>query len=465
MNPIPSTHRPRLNIEYRPIGQLVLDPRNPRRHKRRQVQALKKSIEAFGMNVPIGIDGKSRVIAGHGRLLALKELNWAEVPTVVLDHLTPAEARAYQIADNKLTENASWDERLLGEVFQELSSLDLDFDLEITGFSTTAIDLLIEGVGQIVTSDRADELPPSVVGPPVSAPGTLWRLGNHRLLCGDALSPASYQALMQGELADMVFTDPPYNVSNRRYAGGLGKIKHREFAMAAGEMTPAQFTGLLATALGLLAAASKEPSLHYICMTWKYIGCLLTAADPVYTAHNNICVWEKENAGMGSFYRGQHEFISVHQKGKGPVRNNVQLGRNGRHRTNVWRYAGSNGFSRTSEEGNLLALHPTVKPVALVADAILDASGRGELVLDAFAGSGTTLIAAERVGRRCFAIEIDPVYADTIVRRWQVLTGDTAWHAATGRTFDAMAGAAVEGHTIGGCRDTSLPGEGGDDAA
>jgi DNA modification methylase len=426
----------KLTVVNRSPAELSPDPKNPRNHKPRQVRAIAQSIERFGFNVPVIIDAENRIIAGHGRVLAAQKLGLAEVPTVRIEHLTPAEARAFQIADNKLTENAGWNKRLLGEVFQELSVLDLDFDLEITGFSIGEIDLLIDVEDLKPEHDKADD-PPVAEGSPVTAPGDLWKLGEHRLLCANALDPDSYRMIMPGEFADMVFTDPPYNVSMRRYAGGLGSSKPREFAMAAGEMTEPEFQAFLARSLELIAAHSKDPSLHYICMDWRHIHPLLAAASRVYMEHKNICVWEKENAGMGSFYRGQHEFISVHQKGRGPARNNIQLGRNGRHRTNVWRYPGSNGFSRNTEEGNLLSLHPTVKPVALVADAILDATARGDLVLDAFAGSGSTLIAAERVGRRCAALEIDPLYVDTAIRRWQIITGGTARHARSGLSFNA----------------------------
>jgi hypothetical protein len=206
--------------------------------------------------------------------------------------------------------------------------------------------------------------------------------------------------------------------------------------MATGEMSEAEFTTFLAQAMARLAAHSEDGALHYICMDWRHLGEVLAAGRDVYSELKNLCVWAKDNAGMGSFYRSQHELVLLFKNGKGAHQNNVQLGQHGRYRSNVWRYPGVNSFGRATEEGNLLALHPTVKPVALVADAILDASRRGEIVLDTFLGSGTTLIAAERVGRVCCGLELDPLYADTIIRRWQAMTGDVAVLASSGAPFE-----------------------------
>ncbi len=245
---------------------------------------------------------------------------------------------------------------------------------------------------------------------------------------------------MDGARAQMVFTDPPFNVPIQGHAGGTSAIKHREFAMAAGEMTASEFTAFLRTAFERLVEASIDGSIHFICMDWRHMAELLTAGQASGVELKNLCVWAKDNAGMGSLYRSQHELVFVFKAGRAPHRNNVELGRHGRHRSNLWSYPGVNSFSgRGGEEGGLLALHPTVKPVAMVVDAILDCTARGDLVLDPFLGSGTTLVAAERVGRRCRALELDPLYVDTAVRRWQALTGDAARHAASGRAFDEMA--------------------------
>jgi DNA modification methylase len=430
-----------LKIVYRSIEELKLDPTNPRLHSKKQIRQLKNSIETFGFNVPILTDRFGNVRAGHGRLLAAIALGMPEVPTLCLEHLTPAQARAFMIADNRLTEIATWDDRLLAQQLKELSLLDLDFSLESTGFEMGEIDLRIASLEDLPEhdDDPGDILPGLPVGPPISRIGDSWRLGPHHVLCGNALDTEAFQALLSGERAAMVFTDPPYNVPIDGHASGLGAIHHRAFPMASGEMVEAAFTAFLVRACRNLAAFTDDGSLHYVCMDWRHLNELLAAGREVYDELKNLCVWVKDNAGMGSLYRSQHELVFVFKHGDNGHRNNVQLGQFGRNRSNVWHYPGANSFARSGEEGNLLALHPTVKPVAMVADAILDCSARGDIVLDGFLGSGTTVIAAERTGRRCYGLELDPGHVDTAVRRWQVLTGGSARHAANGRSFDDLA--------------------------
>jgi DNA modification methylase len=427
-------------ITPQPIARLTLDPKNPRVHSRRQIRQIARSIEAFGFNVPVLVDSALRVIAGQGRVLACEYLGLSEVPTIRLDHLSEAQVRAFMIADNRLTENSVWDDGLLAEQLKELSVLDLDFSLEATGFEMAEIDLRIEAMtGESQgEEDPADTVPPIISGPALSQAGDLWQLGRHRVCCGSALDPCAFAVLMDGERAGVVFTDPPYNVRIDGHATGLGALRHRDFAMASGEMDRAEFTDFLTGALQLHARHSVDGSIHFTCMDWRHVGELMTAGQEVYSELKNICVWVKHNAGMGSLFRSQHEFIFVFKHGRASHRNNIQLGQFGRHRSNVWTHRGANSLGRGTEEGNLLDIHPTVKPVALVADAILDCSARGDVVLDGFLGSGTTVIAAERTGRRCFGIEIDPTYVDTIIRRWQAFTGDTARHTATGQTFNEL---------------------------
>jgi len=415
-----------LRIERLAISELKLDPRNPKQHSARQIRQIAESIKTFGCLVPVLIDRDNKILAGHGRVLALRRLGWAEVPVIRVEHLTPERARAFSVADNRLTELSTWDERLLGEILSELSAAELDFTLEVTGFSVAEIDLRIEQLSVLNTTrpDPADELANCTGEPPVTRPGDLWRAGRHLVRCGDALDPASYEKLMQGLRADVVFTDPPYNVPIDGHVSGKGRVRHRDFAMASGEMTALQFTQFLTTVLRLLVRHSADGSLHYIFMDWRHLLELLTAADGVYSELKNLCAWVKDNAGVGSLYRSQHELVLVFKSGAAPHRNNVQLGQYGRNRTNVWQYPTINNFGRRGDEGNLLTLHPTVKPVALVADAIMDCSARGDIVLDPFLGSGSTLIAAERVGRVCCGIEFEPLYVDTAIRRWQRFTGD-----------------------------------------
>jgi DNA modification methylase len=297
-----------------------------------------------------------------------------------------------------LTEIAVWDDRLLAEQLQGLASADLDFDIETTGFDIGEIDLRIESLSE--TKQAPIEPPlPAPADPAVAQTGDLWLLGRHKVFCGSALDAAAYDALLGTEKSAAIFTDPPYNVPIDGHVSGLGKIRHREFAMGSGEMDSAAFTHFLETALDLVKRYAHSGSLAYICMDWRHIAELLAAANANGLETVNLCVWTKPNGGMGSLYRSQHELVLVFKLGCGTHCNNIQLGRYGRNRTNVWAYAASPGFGRAGEEGHLTALHPTIKPVAMVADAILDSSRRGDIVLDPFLGSGTSLMAAERVAR------------------------------------------------------------------
>jgi DNA modification methylase len=432
----------RISVVYRRIAELKPDPKNPRAHSPKQIRQIARSIDTFSFNVPVLVDSHGKVIAGHGRLEAAKLLGWSEVPTICLEHLTEAQSRAFMIADNRLTENSVWDDRLLAEQLKELSLLDLDFSLEATGFEMGEIDLRIEGLTADSEDGAAFEEAPSTLpaGPPVTRVGDLWLLGSHRVLCGNALDHSAFTALMQDDRAKMVFIDPPYNVPIEGNVSGLGAVHHREFMMASGEMNEAEFTSFLAGAFSLLIRYSADGSLHFVCMDWRHLVELLVAGKQVYGELKNLCVWAKDNAGMGSLYRSQHELVFVFKQRGQAHRNNVQLGQYGRNRSNLWLYPGANSFSRSSAEGNLLALHPTVKPVALVADAILDCTSRRDIVLDSFLGSGTTVIAAQRSGRRCYGLELDPLYVDTIVRRWQAFTHEDAHHESSGRSFKEIEG-------------------------
>ncbi|MBW2712932.1 MAG: site-specific DNA-methyltransferase, partial [Deltaproteobacteria bacterium] len=333
---------------------------------------------------------------------------------------------------NKLAENAGWDLELLALEFQYLSDLEIDFDISVIGFETAEIDVLI---GEFVSGEKDnadDEVPAPLPGPAITQLGDVWQIGSHRLICGDATDASTYNQLLGTEKAQMIFTDPPYNVPIEGHVSGLGEVRHREFAMAAGEMTQAEFTTFLTDVCGHLASASCDGAIHFVCMDWRHMTELLAAGARAYSELKNLCVWAKTNGGMGSLYRSQHELIFVFKNGRAPHTNNVELGKYGRYRTNVWQYAGMNAFSQVRDAE--LALHPTVKPIDLVADAILDCSNRGGLILDAFAGSGTTLLAAERTGRRGFGIELDPHYCDVILRRLTA-TGLEAMHVESGLTF------------------------------
>src|SRR5262245_40642547 len=426
-----------LQIEQTPIYALRAHRHNARTHSQRQIRQIADSIRRFGFCNPILVDDDLTILAGHGRVAAAQILKLESVPTVRLSHLSEADKRAYVIADNRLAEKAGWDRSLLAIELQSL--IDIGFEVELTGFETAEIDLLLDEALEAggLTPATDDDVPDKRNGAPISRPGDLWILGHHRLLCGDARDPDCYARLLAGENADLVFTDPPYNVPVNGHVCGLGRVRHREFAMASGEMSEPAFTQFLATTLSLAVNASRDGALHFVCMDWRHLFELFSASRPLYDDVLNLCVWNKSNGGMGSFYRSKHELVAVFKVGTAPHINNVELGRHGRNRSNVWDYPGVNTF----KAGRLdeLASHPTVKPVALVADVLKDASRRADLVLDPFAGSGTTIIAAEKTGRMAHALEIDPAYADVIVQRWQSYTGKRACFATTGTTFEELA--------------------------
>ena len=413
-------------LEHLDIGKLTLNPRNARKHTREQVRAIARSIEAFGFNAPILIDRTSQIVAGHGRVEAAKVLGYARVPVIRLDHLSEAQARAYMLADNKLTDRSSWDDGLLAVNLKELSELAVDFEIEATGFEPPEIDFLIQSLDDPEVSDKADTFQ-AVQGPTLSQPGDLWLLDGHRLICGSALDIDFYTALLGSDKAAAIFTDPPYNVRVDGHVCGNGTVKHREFAMASGEMSDDAFAIFLRDACNLIGKHAQSGAVIYTFMDWRHISEIIAAGTGAGFDLLNLCVWVKSNGGMGSLYRSQHELITVFRNGRGQHVNNVQLGRFGRNRTNVWNYPGANSFARKGRTSGL-DHHPTTKPIALVADAIQDVTARGDIVLDPFSGSGTTILAAERTGRRGFGIELDPVYVDTAVARWEGLTGRTARH-------------------------------------
>lgn len=426
-----------LSITYQAPKALVPNPNNSRTHSKHQIRQIAESIKTFGFTNPILVNGNNVIIAGHGRVAAAQSIGIESVPTIQIENLSADQIRAYVVADNRLAENAGWDNAILAIELQHLLAIESDFDVTITGFEVAEIDLILQEA--CAQQDPDDAIDIDVPNQAVTQPGDLWKLGKHRVLCGNALKQEAHATLMGNRRAAVVFVDPPYNVRIDGHAIGNGSIHHRDFQMASGEMTEAEFVSFLTTSLRLAARYSLPSSIHYVCMDWRHMAELLAAGREIYDSLLNLCVWAKDKGGMGSFYRSQHELIFVFRNGRGQHRNNVQLGQFGRNRTNVWEYPGVNTLSKQGDEINLLSLHPTVKPVALVADALLDCSARGDVVLDSFLGSGSTLIAAERVGRVCHGIEIDPIYVDVAIRRWQRHTGDHAIHSTTGKRFDDCA--------------------------
>jgi DNA modification methylase len=425
-----------MNIEYTLVREMQPYQNNARTHSRKQVRQIANSIKRFGFNNPVLIDDKGQVIAGHGRVEAAKLLGLHAVPTVRLSNLSEVDKRAYVLADNKLAAKAGWDREMLATELQGL--LELNFDIELTGFEMPEVDVVLDEAQEAKDSPAGpeDAAPEYGAGLTVTGTGDLWVLGQHRLLCGDAREQSSYEALLEGTAAEFVFTDPPYNVQIDGHVCGLGRIRHANFAMGCGEMSEAQFTAFLESVFRFMALNTIDGSIHQICMDWRHMSEMLAAGRKIYGELKNLCVWNKSNAGMGSFYRSKHELVFVWKNGTSAHINNFELGQHGRTRTNVWDYPGISAMRAGRLEE--LAMHPTVKPVALVADAIKDCSRRGGLVLDPFCGSGTVLIAAERTGRKARALEIDARYCDVAVRRWQAYTGKSAVLAATGETFEVI---------------------------
>ncbi|WP_439369394.1 site-specific DNA-methyltransferase [Bradyrhizobium sp. DASA03120] len=409
-----------------PIKELKPLGRETRRHPKSQIEKIAASLREFGFVLPVVVDTLRQVVAGWALVLAAQLLGLDQVPALTIVDLSQVQLRTLKLTLNRLAEEASWDVQALRLELTELLTLDPHLDLQLTGFSTGELDVAISD-----SEDLEDEVPSPEAGALVTWPGDLWNLGEHRLACADARQAASYGRLMEGAQARMIFADPPYNVPIPGHASGLGKIKHADFAMASGEMSSVEFEAFLAEVCTRVCDHAVEGSLHYICMDWRGMGHLLNATGPIYDEQLNLCVWNKPRPGMGSFYRSKHELVFIFKKGRAPHLNNVQLGRHGRNRCNVWDY--QNSWARSPK--SKLELHPTVKPVGLVADAIRDCTNEHDIVLDPFGGAGTTLIAAERTRRRARLIEIDPAYADVTIRRWQHLTGKVAIHAETGEPF------------------------------
>jgi DNA modification methylase len=447
----------------RPRSDLRTNPRNARAHPKKQIRQIANSIKAVGFVGAVIIDENDTVLAGHARLKAAELLGMDLVPTLKLTGLNDALKRAFVLADNKLCENAGWDRELLVKEFGELAPLlkPLNWDLTLTGFEAAEIDALMIDHGT-EKPDPADTSP-AVREVAVSRAGEIWILRQHRVLCGDARSASDLDRLMVSERASMVFADPPYNVPVRNVQG-RGRIKHPEFAFASGEMDGSQFITFLETAFGNAARVSRDGAIHCVCSDWRHVLELITASRSVYGAMLNLCIWVKTNPGQGSFYRSQHELVGIFRVGQAGHQNNVQLGTYGRNRSNVWTYPGISGFG--ADRLDLLAQHPTVKPVALVADAIRDCTTRGDVVLDPFLGSGTTILAAERTGRRGYGLEFEPRYVDVAIRRWEKYTKTDAVLEGDGRSFSEIAAerlasenalsSSPDGHQNGsGCPDQS----------
>lgn len=426
---------PALCVTMVACDQLVASPHRTRRTTPEQLERITRSIADLTFTDPIIVRG-TEIVDGAVRVEAAGKLGLQHVPAIDVSHLSDLEVRKLRLALNRTAELGQWDLDQLRIEFEEL--LELDVDLGVTGFADEDLDIVLLADAHDEGEIGAEELVPDRPAHPVSEAGDLWKLDKHRLFCGNSLEPDSYTAVMGGELAHAVLTDSPWNVPIAGHVSGLGKITHSEFAMATGEMSDTQWQAFLDEVLVRLAENMLPGAVAFCFIDWRSIHRIYQAGVAAGLEVINLCVWHKPGGGaMGSLYRSAHELVPVFCKGSTPRVNRVQLGKNGRNRSNVWSAPGAN--TKGSSANAMLASHPTPKNCEMCADAILDVTERSEIVLDAFAGSGTTLIAAEKTGRECRAIEIDGGFCDLIVRRWEKLTGKQAQLAATGEAFNAVA--------------------------
>lgn len=426
-----------LEILYPSTKTVKPSPHAARQHNQHQRRKLTNLLKKFGQVTPIIVDENYVIVDGHAVYETMLELGYDAIAVVVVANRTEAEIRALRLALNRISQDTQWDAPKLKAEFEALIAL--SFDLDLTGFDAVEIDMALSidaPIGNTVEEAAADDVEPKP-GPAVTQPGNIWHLGQHVIACGDARDASHLGALVGEARVAVVFTDPPYNVKISGFVSGLGKNQHREFAMASGEMSRDQFVTFLIAFIAALKSTLADGAILYVCMDWRHAGELIEAATQQGLEFKNLCVWVKSNAGMGTFYRSQHELVFVFKSGDASHQNNFGLGQHGRSRSNVWQYRGVNAFGKDRDE--LLGVHPTCKPVTMIADALLDVSRRGEIVLDPFLGSGSTLIAAEHVGRICIGNEIDAAYVDVAIRRWQKQTGRDAVNAATGETFAAVA--------------------------
>lgn len=425
-----------LQIQYLSMAAVMPSPHAARQHSAGQRRKLKNLLQKFGQVAPIIIDVHNEIVDGHAVYETLRDLGHDEIAVVIVENRTDVEIRALRLALNRVAQDAVWDDAKLRGEFEYL--INVGFDLDLSGFDAVEIDMVLSidaPTANTVEEEALDALAP-VVGPSAAKPGDVFHLGNHVVGCGDARDTAFIRDLVGEKTVACVFTDPPYNVKIDGFVSGLGKTRHREFAMATGEMSREQFVAFLSATAAAIKPVLVDGAILYLCMDWRHGGELCEAAAQNDLEQKNLCVWVKSNAGLGSFYRSQHELIYVFKHGEGPHQNHFGLGAHGRNRSNVWQYRGVNAFGKGRMD--LLGIHPTVKPVAMIADALRDVTHRGEVVLDVFLGSGSTLIAAEETGRVCVGVELDPIYVDAAIRRWQKRTGKEAVHAVSGETFDTI---------------------------
>ncbi len=416
-----------LKITRRSPTTLQLLGRSTRQHPKDQLKKIAEIVKTYGIVLPILIDSKDYVVDGWGFVLVARELGLQEIPVVCNSDLSETQLRALRIALNKVSELSSWNDAELKLEIEEILQIDPGLPLAI---DNPTLDMILDGNG----ADEEDECPVTPMKrETISRLGDQFQCGEHIIRCGNALNADDYASLLGAGPANMMFADGPYNVPIAGHVTRSKSAQAHDFPMGKGELSPAKFEAFLTTAFGLAAKHLRNGAISFVCIDWRGLSVTLAAGNAVFSKLLNLCVWHKPNAGMGSLYRSQHELVLVYKLGTEPHTNNVHLGRYGRNRTNVWSYISQNILSGSSK--GKLALHPTVKPVAMIADAIRDCSNRGDIILDPFGGSGTTMIAAEKTGRRARLLELNPIYVDVAIQRWQRLTGQTSYHAETGRPY------------------------------
>jgi DNA modification methylase len=421
---------PRLELTYVPIEELRPSARKLRKLDPAHVREVASSISLLGFCDPILIDRGNELIDGEARFEAAKQLGLDRIPCVRVEHLSPDEQRVLRLAVNRLAEKGQWDLDALKIEFEDL--ILLDAPIEITGFSPAEIDHVI--LGDATEGLEQGPLEPETAMA-VARIGDIFQLGPHCLICGDATDPAVLARLLKGDASGrLVLTDEPYNV---KIAGNVTGGPHREFAMASGEMTSAEFLAFNEAWIAAVLPHLCDGGILGTFIDWRGLPTVDAAATKSRLVALNLIVWTKTNAGMGSLYRSQHELLPLFKKGLAPHVNNVELGKRGRWRSNVWTYPGASSLGSDARRG--LKDHPTVKPTAMLEDALLDLTNRGDVVIDPFLGSGSTLIAADKTGRVCRGVELDPLYVDVIVRRYEAATGNWAVLAQTGEAFEAVA--------------------------
>ncbi len=424
----------RSRIEEVAVCDLKIDPLDPWKQNKEDIERAIPFIKRFSGDVlPVMIDADNNVVIGAAFVQGAKKVGVRSLRVVRQAFANPTERKLFSVAATKILNTGFWDGTALAEAMLEFEKSIEDFSHDLIAFPPGVLDKLIGGA---ISSEGADNVPITKSLKPVSYIGQVWTARGHRIMCADSTDAEALAILMAGKLAAAALLDPPFGCPIKGFVSSTGK--HREFVQASGEMSEPELFEFFQRLCRAIAMILRPGALSYMFIDWRSLHLLLQAGQEVFGKLANLCVWSKDRGGMGSLYRSQHELVLVFRQPGAKHTNNVQLGKHGVNRTNVWAYP-SAASSRKGREGDLLKSHPTPKVAEMIADAMLDCTFRGEIVVDTFIGSGTSLIAAERTGRLCFGMDLDPLYVDLAIRRWQAWTGEKAIDADTGRTFDDLA--------------------------